>query len=42
MKVSMTIKEKIKDLGIGTYFIGIAIFFIILMIGWLLYKIFFV
>ena len=33
-------KEKIKDLGIGVYFIGIGIFFVVLMIGWLLYNIF--
>ena len=35
------ILEKIKDLGIGAYIIGVGIFFIILMIGWLIYKIFF-
>jgi len=33
-------KEKIKDLGIGAYIIGVGIIFIILMISWLLYKIF--
>ena len=33
-------KEKIKDLGIGVYIIGVGIFCIILMISWLLYKIF--
>ena len=34
------ILEKIKDLGIGAYIIGVGIFFIILMIGWLIYKMF--
>jgi len=33
-------KEKIKDLGIGALFIGVGIFFILLMIGWLIYNIF--
>jgi len=33
-------KENIKDLGIGAYIIGVGIIFIILMISWLLYKIF--
>ncbi|MCZ7397558.1 MAG: hypothetical protein O8C59_03490 [Candidatus Methanoperedens sp.] len=33
-------KEKIKDLGIGALIIGVAIFFILLMIGWLIYNIF--
>jgi len=33
-------KEKIKDLGIGALIIGVGIFFIVLMIGWLLYNIF--
>ncbi len=33
-------KEKIKDLGIGVYIIGAGIFFILLMIGWLIYNIF--
>ncbi len=33
-------KEQIKDLGIGVYFIGMGIFFVVLMIGWLLYNIF--
>jgi hypothetical protein len=33
-------KEKIKELGIGVYFIGIGILFVLLMIGWLLYNIF--
>ena len=32
--------KKIKDLGIGAYFIVLATFFILLMIGWLIYKIF--
>ncbi len=32
--------EKIKDLGIGVYIIGLGIFFVLLMIGWLLYNIF--
>lgn len=35
-------KEKINDLGIGAYIIGVGMFFIILMISWLLYKIFIV
>ncbi len=34
------IKERIKNLGIGILFIVIGIFFAILMIAWLLYKIF--
>ena len=34
------IQKKINDLGIGVYFIGIGIFLVILMIGWLLYNIF--
>lgn len=34
------IQEKIKDLGIGVYFIAIGIFLVLLMIGWLLYNIF--
>lgn len=33
-------KEKIKDLGIGIYFLGLGIFLVVLMIGWLLYNIF--
>jgi len=33
-------KEKIEGLGIGAYIIGVGILFIILMIGWLIYKIF--
>ncbi|MFZ3382864.1 MAG: hypothetical protein WA144_02950 [Candidatus Methanoperedens sp.] len=32
--------EKIKELGIGAYFIVLATFFILLMIGWLIYNIF--
>jgi len=32
--------EKIKELGIGAYIIVIATFFILLMIGWLIYNIF--
>jgi hypothetical protein len=34
------IQKKINDLGIGIYFIGIGIFLVILMIGWLIYNIF--
>jgi hypothetical protein len=34
------IQKKIEDLGIGIYFIGIGIFVVILMTGWLLYNIF--
>ncbi|MCX9026873.1 MAG: hypothetical protein OIN86_01665 [Candidatus Methanoperedens sp.] len=41
MKLPLINKEKIKELGIGAYIMGVAIFFIILMIGWLIYKIFF-
>jgi len=33
-------KEKIKDLGIGIIIIGIGIFLVVFMIGWLLYNIF--
>lgn len=33
-------KEKIKDLGIGLIIIGIGIFLVLFMIGWLIYKIF--
>ncbi|CAG0965240.1 hypothetical protein METP3_01099 [Methanosarcinales archaeon] len=32
--------EKIKELGIGAYIIAVAVFFILLMIGWLIYNIF--
>jgi len=32
--------EKIKELGIGAYIIAIGIFFILLMLGWLIYNIF--
>ncbi len=32
--------KKIKDLGIGAFFIGVGIFFVLLMIGWLIYNIF--
>jgi len=34
------IQKKINDLGIGVYFIAIGIFFVLLMIGWLIYNIF--
>ncbi len=34
------IKERIKDLGIGTAFVGIGILLAVLMIAWLLYNIF--
>ncbi|VVB51892.1 Uncharacterised protein [uncultured archaeon] len=33
-------KEKIKDLGIGAYFMVLTIFLILIMIGWLIYNIF--
>jgi len=33
-------KEKIKDLGIGIYFIALGVVLVALMIGWLLYNIF--
>ena len=32
--------EKIKELGIGAYIIAVAVFFILLMLGWLIYNIF--
>lgn len=32
--------EKIRELGIGAYIIAIGVFFILLMIGWLIYNIF--
>lgn len=34
------IREKIKELGMGAYIMGAGIFFILLMITWLIYKIF--
>lgn len=32
--------ERIKDLGIGAYMMVLGTFFILLMIGWLIYNIF--
>ena len=40
MKLVIKIKEEIKKLGIGVYFIGIGLILVILMMGWLLYNIF--
>jgi len=40
MKIELINMERIKKLGIGILFIGIVIFFAVLMIAWLLYNIF--
>lgn len=40
MKIELTNMERFKSMGIGILFIGIVIFFAVLMIAWLLYNIF--
>lgn len=40
MKIELINMERIKSLGIGILFVGIGIIIAVLMIAWLLYKIF--
>ncbi len=40
MKIPLISVERIKNLGIGILFVGMGIFFAVLMIAWLLYNIF--
>ncbi len=40
MKIQLINKERIENLGIGILFVGMGIFFAVLMIAWLIYNIF--